>query len=151
MISVKTHVKPKSARRVLREVGYTRRNAQNALFDTVVDLTLGTHQRAVRGVQRGPATGRLYKKYKPQRIHRASAPGQYPMSDTGRLASSIKHSLPDSYQKPVGQVYTNLRYGKYLELKSAARGGRPWLKRSFDDTTKQVQARLLANLKKRRR
>ena len=38
---------------------------------------------AVRSIQRGPKTGRVYGK------HRASSPGEPPASDTGNLARSV--------------------------------------------------------------
>lgn len=126
-----------------------RRAGKAALFEFVEDLTLKTHEQAVRGVQRGPASGRVYQKYNPRRTHQASAPGEYPMSDTGRLASSIRFELPTNQKKPEGVVGTNLLYGKYLELKPSTMGGRPWLLPAFSEATDTAEA-ILARIMKRR-
>ena len=40
-------------------------------------------------IYNGPKTGRLYKRYNPRRLHRASAPGQSPANDQGTLARSF--------------------------------------------------------------
>lgn len=103
--------------------------SEAAVMDFVEDLTLETHARAVRGIQRGPATGRVYGN------HQASAPGEYPMTDTGGLAASVQFDLPTSEAKPIGKVGTRLLYGKFLELKPSSRGGRPWLSRAFREAS----------------
>lgn len=149
-MTVGVRIYPKNMPSVLSEVRKLAGDSEDAIFNVILDLTLGTHKRAVRGIQRGPASGRVYRKYNPKRTHRASAVGEYPMSDTGRLAASVLQELPKKGPKPVGQVYTNLRYGKYLELKPAALGGRPWLLRAFREATKQVLADLRAEFSKRR-
>lgn len=143
------------------------KQAPEVVFELVSSLTRATHSRAVRGIQRGPATGRIYtdvfrtingaavpvgsRADEPNLspVHQASAPGEYPMSDTGRLAGSVKMELPSSKKGPVGVVGTNLGYGRILEFKSAARGGRPWLMRSFTEATKDGD-KMLARIFKRR-
>jgi hypothetical protein len=45
----------------------------------------------VRGYQRGPASGRVY--VRGNVTHQASAPGEAPATDTGRLASSTEYRL----------------------------------------------------------
>lgn len=122
---------------------------EDVVHELVTELTLDVHRRAVRGVQRGPASGRIYQKYRPRRTHQASAPGEYPASDTGRLASSIEFEPPRSKQKPVGIVGTSLGYGRILEFKSPARGGRPWLLRAFNEGVENAD-RLLNRIFKRR-
>jgi phage gpG-like protein len=123
--------------------------APEAVHELVTELTLDVHRRAVRGVQRGPASGRVYQKYRPRRTHQASAPGEYPATDTGRLASSIQFEPPTNKAKPVGVVGTNLHYGKLLEFKSPARGGRPWLMRAFNEGVEDSEAILLRIFKRR--
>ena len=56
----------------------------------------------------GPHTGRIY--YRRRGRHQASAPGEYPAKDTGRLLASLKgQSTP---QEAV--IGTNMPYSKYL-------------------------------------
>lgn len=121
----------------------------DVVHELVTELTLDVHRRAVRGVQRGPASGRVYEKYRPKRTHRASAPGEYPATDTGRLAASIQMEPPTNKAKPVGVVGSNLHYAKHLEFKSAARGGRPWLSRAFNEGV-QDGDKILRRIFKRR-
>lgn len=50
---------------------------------------------AIKSIQRGPATGRVYERSGGQNLsarHQASAPGEAPMTDTGNLAGSGKAS-----------------------------------------------------------
>lgn len=44
---------------------------------------------ARRSVQKSPRGGTIYKKYKPKRTHKASAPGEAPATDTGMLVNAI--------------------------------------------------------------
>ena len=119
------------------------------LFEFVSSMTRSTHKRAVQGIQRGPHSGRFYRSSVSNAMHQASAPGEYPMSDSGRLASSIEFELPKKGDMtPEGIVGTNLMYGKHLELKPSTRGGRPWLSRAFNEATDGAEA-LLAKIFKR--
>jgi phage gpG-like protein len=61
-------------------------------------------------IQHGPASGRTYRRRGV--MHRASAPGQAPMSDTGRLAGSIYFDTDGPMRAVVGSF---LVYAKYLE------------------------------------
>ncbi len=99
-----------------------------AFRDEVEQHINGTAQavrtNAVRSIQRGPATGETYEKYKPRRTHTASAPGEAPQTDTGRLASSV--SVRESGNL-AAYVFTPLEYGKHLEFGTRHIAARPWL------------------------
>lgn len=112
------------------------------VFRWVTRLAFLTQRRAVEGIQRGPKSGRIYQKYNPRRTHRASAPGQYPATDTGRLASSIAVEPPSNRENPVARVGTAVRYGLYLEKKAGSRGGRPWLGRSLSAALAEMKGDL---------
>lgn len=122
--------------------------ADDIMLNTVTDLTLDTHQMAVDGIQRGPATGAVYRKYNPSRTHRASAPGQYPMSDTGRLASNVKFKLPTETAL-TGEVGTTIMYGAHLEFGTSRMKPRPWLTPSFEKAKAGVEKELKAKLEGR--
>lgn len=125
-----------------------REAGEETVVDFVTIATMSLHRRAVRSIQRGPASGRIYQKYNPRRTHQASAPGEAPMSDQGRLVGSIQFELPSAGDKtPEGVVGTNLDYGKFLELKPSTRGGRPWLKPAFDRTAADAQRLLTSTYK----
>lgn len=92
------------------------------------DFAIGVHRRAVEGIQSG-GSGITYEKFDPHRFHQASARGEYPASDTGRLASSVGLDL----QKNKAAVFSNLRYARELEIRDPYRGGRPWLTRAWNE------------------
>ena len=122
----------------------------DVVHDFVGRVTLAIHREAVRGIQRGPASGRFYKSSVSNAQHQASAIGEYPMSDSGYLASMIKFELPiKGTAKPVGVVGTNVPYGAILELKAPSRGGRPWLSRAIKVVMRNRIDKLLDNAFKR--
>lgn len=139
-----------TANTIPKEIAGLKGLGSGVVHDFVTELTIATHKEAVKGIQRGPVSGRFYEKYKPRRTHQASAAGERPASDTGRLASSIQMELPTNPKaKPEGVVGTNLIYGKHLELKPSSLGGRPWLLPAFNKSVDGAD-RLLARIFKRR-
>lgn len=66
----------------------------------------------IKRYQRGPATGRTYKKYNPKRIHTASAPGEAPATDTGRLAGGTTYEKTGELS---ARIYNNIKYASMLE------------------------------------
>lgn len=99
---------------------------------------------AVNGLRKGPKTGRVYKRGGV--FHRASAPGEYPASDSGTLMGRIDSEVNEATL--VGEVGTNVVYGKYLEFKDPAKGGRPWLSRAWSEAQPKVEAALLAAIQR---
>jgi hypothetical protein len=64
-------------------------------------------------IERGPASGRVYQKYKPDRTHQASAPGQAPMTDSGDLAKFVIFNVVN---KMTAEVTNHLDYAPMLEF-----------------------------------
>jgi len=71
-------------------------------------------------------SGRTYRRGKV--THRASAPGQPPAVDTGRLRSSITYELGTSGRVLVARVGTNVNYARHLELGTSRMRPRPFLR-----------------------
>jgi hypothetical protein len=99
----------------------------------------------IKKYQRGPATGIIYTKYDPKRIHQASAPGEAPATDTGLLANSVTF-------KEVGplevEVLTEVEYGEWLEFGTASIEPRPnWVPSVQEEQPKFIK-RLEAGLKR---
>ena len=87
------------------------------LNDEIARAAVNTANHARSAVQ-GGGSGQVYEKYNPRRTHRASAAGQPPATDTGRLASSITQ---ERSQTSTGAVNTWLAgskvdYAKWLEF-----------------------------------
>lgn len=97
--------------------------------ETIFDVATETQALAVAGIMGSPKSGRTYKKTNPNRTHTASAPGQFPATDTGRLASSVKMVMQGPMAYVVG---TNVAYGPMLEFGTAKMAARPWLLPSFE-------------------
>lgn len=117
--------------------------SEEAVVDTINDIAMDTQQEAVRGIQRGPASGRTYKRGTV--THTASAPGQFPMSDTGRLAANVEFEVATK-SKAVAVVGTNIAYGPHLEFGTSKMAARPWLMPSFRKATEGVAKELKAKL-----
>lgn len=105
-------------------------DADEVVIEAITDIVTDTHAFAVAGMATGGG-GRVYEKYKPRRTHRASTPGAYPATDTGRLASSVRMELP-TVGNIVGKVGTAVKYGAWLEFGTSRMAARPWLLPSFE-------------------
>lgn len=76
-----------------------------------------------RAIQGPPKTGREYPRgVNGDKIHRASAPGQAPATDTGALVSSTYISQVDSFTQAIG---SRLDYAFYLEFGTLRMEPRP--------------------------
>lgn len=81
-------------------------------------------------IQKGKRTGKIYKR---RRIsHRASAPGEAPKTDTGRLASSIR-PVTSFMHAEIGSLENVAKYGGMLEDGTATMEARP----VFEPTLKE--------------
>lgn len=122
-------------------------DADDVVIETITDLVTDTHALAVAGIQRGPKSGVTYRRGGV--THRASAPGQYPASDTGRLASSVRMEMPQPGNL-TGRVGTAVNYGPHLEFGTSRMAARPWLMPSFErakiGVEKDLRARLEAKI-----
>lgn len=80
------------------------------------------------GMRNGPHTGRVYRR-RGGRLHQASAPGEFPAKDTGRLLASLKsHTGKDE-----AVIGTNMFYSKFLR-----EGTRKMARRRMSDDALQL-------------
>lgn len=105
-----------------------------------VDATgLSLRGTIVKKYQRGPATGEIYEKFNPRRTHQASAPGEAPATDTGRLANSVV-TASDIRQPLTVEVLTEVEYGPYLEFGTRTIAPRPnWVPSVQEETPKYIR------------
>ena len=117
--------------------------AEDVIEEVLFDIATETQSEAIKGINGPPKSGRVYEKTNPNRTHTASAPGQYPASDTGRLASSVR-------MVPVGptayEVGTNVEYGPMLEFGTVKMAARPWLLPSFEKAKVGIEREIRAKL-----
>lgn len=102
-----------------------REEAGKAVLATAVEMRADI----VTSIQRGPASGRTYKKSNPTRTHTASALGQPPMSDTGRLANSITFDRVGDLTATVGSA---LNYAPWLEYGTSRMAARPFFRPAIE-------------------
>jgi len=96
-----------------------------AAIDGLNAVGLAMLNAAKMKIQRGPASGRVYKKYGPKRTHQASAPGEAPATDTGGLVNSGFHEL-DERALEVSVGFAKF-YAALLEYGTRKMAKRPFL------------------------
>jgi phage gpG-like protein len=96
--------------------------AEKHVGDAVNATGLELRGDIVKKYQRGPASGRTYEKYNPRRTHTASASGQAPATDTGRLASSVNFKREGPMSATVG---SDVVYAAMLEFGTSRIDPRP--------------------------
>lgn len=128
--------------RALRELD---REAQQEVKRAIDATGLSLRGEVVKKYQRGPATGVIYEKYNPRRTHQASAPGEAPATDTGRLANSVV--TEDSGPLEV-EVLTEVEYGPYLEFGTRNIAQRPNWVPSVEDELPKFLRRVEAALRR---
>ena len=115
-------------------------NTADALVKAL-DAVPATTERAVRAVvratamrvegtakdriQRPPKTGRLYRTYNKRKLHRASAPGESPATDSGTLASRVFHEVQAGGFE--ASVFSDVDYAGMLEFGTKNMAPRPYL------------------------
>lgn len=90
----------------------------------VTRVALAINADVKKRIQRGPKTGRTYRK-SASVTHTASAPGQAPATDTGTLASSPYYEQSSPMSATVG---SRLAYAYFLEFGTRTIAPRPsWI------------------------
>lgn len=93
-----------------------------------------------KAIQGPPKTGREYPRGKDgSKIHRASAPGEAPATDTGALVSSTYFTQPDSMTAAIG---SRLDYAFYLEFGTMRIEPRPSWVPAAERAAPRLQKRL---------
>ena len=79
-----------------------------------------------RNIQKSPRGGKTYVKTNPNRVHKASAPGESPATDLGFLVRSIQMQPDlDNLRVQVVSLSTIAPYAKRLEFGDLSRGLQP--------------------------
>lgn len=92
-------------------------------------------QTAVQKIQSPPKTGRIYRRRGVD--HQASAPGEAPATDTGRLAQSGRTTYDDG--NLTGRVTFSTEYAAGLEFGTQRVAARPFLRPSLSENVAFVQ------------
>lgn len=117
---------------------------KQAAMRAVVRGTESIRNEAISLVQNPPKTGRVYQRRGVE--HQASAPGEAPASDTGRLVNSITTSYDT--QNLVGTVNAGTKYAAYLEYGTAKMEPRPFMRPAVANKQQGIQEDIAAEIKK---
>ena len=79
-----------------------------------------------QSIRTGPRSGRWVKRYHPERLHKASAPGEVPANDLGMLAASVEAEVDPVQFNLV--LSANAPYARALELGTSKMLPRPFLR-----------------------
>src|SRR5258707_12595277 len=95
-------------------------------IDTVIKrIATEIRNTAVTNISRGVRHGATYKRRTV--THQASAPGEYPKTDTGRLVASIR----TNFRFLEADIGSDVNYSQFLETGTKYMMPRPWLQPSF--------------------
>ena len=112
-----------------------------AKIEMVVEATASDIRNAtVRRIQRGPASGEIYKSKVADKDHQASAPREAPATDSGALAGS--YSVIDGDTPLTKYVSSNLEYAYFLEFGTVHMEKRPHLLPSVEENRRNFEERL---------
>ena len=98
--------------------------------------TLLIHSAAVKNLQQ-ISPGETQTRYGPKRKVKVSKPGEPPNTDTGTAIKSIGFNIDDKRFK--GEVGTDLKYLKFLELGTKFIAARPWLIVALKSVRKELR------------
>lgn len=93
---------------------------------------------AKKNIQSGGRSGRIYKRRSV--THQASAPGEYPKTDTGKLVRNIFTERRGLLHYVVGSRGSGAPHGRHLEFGTLHMRPRPWLSRAIRDVKSRFQA-----------
>lgn len=102
---------------------------------------VGLHvQNNVRKLLSQGGSGRTYGR------HTASAPGQPPAVDTGRLRASYTHEVGEDARGPYVDIGTNVEYAPFLEFGTRHIAPRPHLRPAVEQETQRIATLIIAQL-----
>lgn len=109
---------------------------QDNLKRKMEDATMTVRNKSLE-VLSGTRSGRTYIIPGTNVTYTASAPGEPPAVQTGRLRQSVATEI--SNDGMVGKVGTDLEYGRELEQGRSNMAPRPWLKPSFEQSENEIK------------
>lgn len=107
---------------------------RRATMQGIVRGTELVRNEALRLIMQTSKSGRVYRTRGV--THQASAPGEPPASDTGRLANSITTSYDQ--EKLIGVVSANTEYAPYLEYGTSKMEARPFMRPALTNKAEEV-------------
>lgn len=114
--------------------------AANATVQQAAENVLS---RAIEKIQNPPKTGRIYRRRGVE--HQASAPGEAPASDTGRLVQSGRTEFDTALF--TGRTFFSTAYAAALEFGNERIESRPYARNSLNEERNNFVNALRANIR----
>jgi HK97 gp10 family phage protein len=125
----------KELKDALRRLGV---NADKELADAVRMTAQGIRGNAQKLIARGTKSGAVYKSSVANRMHRASAPGEAPASDSATLVGSIRADVAGKE----ANVSANTKYAASLEFGTRNMEPRPFMVPAMESERPSWERRL---------
>ena len=117
-------IQVKNIKEALKKFDSLKKDLEQPFREVILGSAQLIRGEAIKDIQTGAKSGRIYEKYNPRRTHRASAPGQSPASDTGNLVRNIIVRQVDIDNVA---VESNATYSSFLEFGTSKMLARPFL------------------------
>jgi HK97 gp10 family phage protein len=137
-------IKFRNVRSLQQKINAIGKNTGTEVMKALKQGGLAIENRAAEGIINPPKTGRIYpSKHRKGAMHQASAPGEFPAADSGRLHQSLTtvptENGPDRYQVQTG---ANTPYATHLELGTKNMAPRPFMGPAFDENLEKNKERI---------
>ena len=121
---MRLEIKVKGVKKALQSLKALEKHLEEPFREVIKGGAQLIRGEAIKSIQTGAKSGRIYEKYNPRRTHRASAPGQAPASDTGNLVRNIAVKMESRDQVA---VVSSAPYSQFLEFGTSKMLPRPFL------------------------
>lgn len=128
----------RNADKIIRKLSQLRLDARAGIGTALAVSVIQMDAYAKQKIQGGGRSGRVYRRRSVS--HQASAPGEFPKTDTGQLVSSLYFRV--AANKLSAFFGTKLNYGTYLEYGTSRMRARPWLKPTFKANAQSIRERV---------
>jgi len=133
----------RNADRLMRKLRQIPLDARSGIGTALAGSVVMLDSYAKQKIQGGGRGGRTYRRR--STTHQASAPGEFPKTDTGQLVASLFFRV--SADKLRAFFGTKLAYGRYLEFGTSRMAARPWLRPTLRANRDKITARVRAAVK----
>jgi HK97 gp10 family phage protein len=114
------------------EIAKASSKTEQSINNAVHRFAILLHAKSVEKIQKGKRSGVKYRRR--SIVHTASAAGEPPKTDTGRLVASIRPVF-GKMSAEVGSLANIARYGEMLEKGTKNMAARPWLEPTLKENS----------------
>lgn len=139
---MKTSVRVEGTKSVTEALARLDAQATSDVRDVINATAQNIRSTAIRSIKNSPANGRVY------RNHTASAEGNPPRTDTGRLVSSIAVVTDDQANNLEAEIGAYINYAAHLEYGTRNMGARPFMFPALEQNMKGYMTKMKQALQK---